>query len=245
MTSAARAFLACFATGWMTWSIALPAQPASTGPLTADTGRFPSPPNTDDQPQPETIDPDDGAPFVARVTAYLLSPEAGVAGLLFADGRELHVPPSLGRRLVDLVKPGQYVQVGARTHSAEGPPKLPTITAQDTGQSIDGSAQVNDGPPPPRDNQGTALIAMTVAGTVAQSLHGPRGEKNGVRLTSGVQVSFPPRVALEGGPRLAPGRQIKVEGFGRSSEFGTAVQATSITSPGEPALQVYDRNRPR
>lgn len=183
----------------------------------------------------------DGEPFEGRVAAYLLSPEAGVAGLLFTDGRELRVPPPVGRRLAALVRPGQAVQVGPAQGRA--PHGWPSVTVVETGQRLaaDEPAGSDDGPPAPPTERPAPLAPMHVSGIIERLLHGPRGETNGLLLTSGVQVAFPPRVALEAGSKWLPGKTVDVEGFGRSSEFGTAVQATSIGSPDEPPVKVYGR----
>ena len=189
----------------------------------------------------------DALPFEGRVAAYVLSPDAGVAGLLLDNGRQVRVPPHLGARLASLVQPGQWVRIGPEDTTAKdlGPARMRSITAVDAGRTLVDTAPAPLAgeplsPAPIGDvGDGATLHALKVSGTIRQTLKGARGEANGVLLTSGVQVAFPPHVGLEAGAWLVAGQTIEVEGFGRTSSYGTVVQATRIAAPGVAELKVY------
>ena len=190
--------------------------------------------------------PSEDVAFEARVAAYLLSPEGGVAGLVFDDGRQVFVPPGLGDRLAALVQPGQQARVGPRREEERGPGSVRTITAVASGATL-GEKAPGEGRPAPRaaDGSGSTLQAMQAGGSIRLRLHGPRGETNGLLLDTGTQVFFPPHVAIEAGDALRPGRTVKVDGYGRTSAYGTVIQATTLTGPDGRAVVVYGSPTPR
>lgn len=197
---------------------------------------------------PNATSPDaaaNDAPFEGRVAAYVLSPDGRVAGLVLENGRQVSVPPHLGEQLVLLVQPGQQVRVGARRDDARGPGSLRTITAVASGLTLSSEPAAHVEPSPlgaPGERgaaSGAALEAMQAAGAIRLQLHGPRGETNGLLLDTGTQIFFPPHVANEAGDWLRRGDSIRVEGYGRTSRYGSVVQATRIEGPDGRTVTIY------
>ena len=208
-------------------AVAVPAVMAQAQPAPL----HPPPPRPIADPAAPTASGNDAA-FEGRVAAYLLSPDAGVAGLIFDDGRQVSVAPHLGGQLAALVRPGQQVRVGPRRDDAFGPGGARRITSIATGATLAEGPPDDPGPSPVAAGDATTALQPTQAtGTVRLLLRGPRGETNGMLLDTGTQVFFPPHVANEAADWLRPGNSVQVEGYGRSSGVGTVLQATRIAGP--------------
>lgn len=95
-------------------------------------------------------------------------------------------------------------------------------------------------PPPPADNlPGTVL--QTVQGIVARYLLNPYGEVDGLLLTDGTQVQFPPHMSDELVAAVRPGQPIRVQGF-RESEV--RIKANAISSGGATVVEHEPRGIP-
>jgi hypothetical protein len=103
-----------------------------------------------------------------------------------------------------------------------------SITNTATGESV-----VDQPPATPRIPpfaRGSTRTSLTVSGTVARFLVNPPGDVDGLVLTSGDEVRFPPHlgqmvVTALGGRTGTP---ITASGYGARNAFGTAVEADSM-----------------
>jgi hypothetical protein len=226
--------------------------PPPAGRPAADAARPPAPPGGPRaKPRAPGAPPAADGPLEGRVTGYLLSPEADVAGVLLDDGREVRVPPHLGPELATLLKPGDRVRWSGDMAATRGPGNVPapgTITALPSGRSLTdmppapGSAPV---PPAPLPQGQSALQQMRTSGIVQRVLTGPRGEPDGVVLDNGTQVSIAPRAPGAARRLLAVGTRLNVDGYGRTSRYGTVVQATALAHPGEAPITLFAPNPAR
>lgn len=227
-----------------------PATPADRDALSR-LGRAPRPVPAPGAQAGGPLPPADEAPTEGRVASYLLSPEAGVAGVLLDNGREIRVPPHLGTQLAALVKPGDVVRFSGRmapvpgaTAPVAGTPAAPmpapwTLTAVSSGSTLSDTPPAAREPAPLPPQGQSALQPMKVTGTVKRVLTGPQGEANGVVLDNGTQIAVPPQVPDAADHLMTVGTRLSVEGYGRTSSFGTAMQATSLAKPGEAPVTIY------
>jgi hypothetical protein len=81
--------------------------------------------------------------------------------------------------------------------------------------------------------------SLSATGNVEQWLVGRRGEINGMILSSGTQIKFPPHI----GDRLTltaqENSEIEVEGFGVENDYGTVIEAKTLQVDGEPLSVTY------
>jgi hypothetical protein len=171
--------------------------------------------------------------FSGKVESYLLNPEGLVDGLMLNNGLQVKFPPHLANSLIATVQLGDSVTVA-------GNPGIPsnigqeihafTITNTRTQRTV-----VNQPPPypppPPRNNYSN----LSVEGTVQHWLVGHRGEINGVILSSGAQVKFPPHVGDQlSNMATRVGDLLQVQGFGTNTSYGKVLAATFVTVNGQP-----------
>ena len=187
------------------------------------------------------------APSVTgTVQQYLLTPHGEVDGLLLKDGTVVKFPPHLGPVLTGLAKPGDEVTVvgflGPTTAYGRAIKAL-TITNKKTSQSVIDQPPAT--PPLPPDMRGLTRKPLTVRGTVARLLVNDKGDVDGIILSSGEQVKFPP----PNGPVIAmmfgQGKKtVEASGYGTQNAFGTVVDAMSLSMDGQ-AVPLAGKGRPR
>lgn len=185
-------------------------------------------------PQPQTLPPTaDGTTFTGEVQQYLLNPEGRVDGLLLNNGTQVSFPPHMSDSLVALVTPGAKVNV-------IGIPGIPTSFGQEVKAHMITNSQTGrtlvDQPPifPPKPPVSGIYSNLSVEGTAQHWLVGHRGEINGVILSGGDRVKFPPHVGnqLIGIAKL--GDKVQAQGFGTRNLYGQVLEATSLTVNGQP-----------
>jgi len=175
------------------------------------------------------------------VAQYDLTPRGDVDGLILTDGTEVHLPPYLGQQLVQAVKPGDSVTIhGLRARA------IPLVQAMSVTNDKSGTviADTNGfGAPRPGAGRPRAPRPMPPLGsdagqgtqikdTVKMTLHGPRGELNGVLLTNGTIVRLPPPAAAQLTTLLVAGTAITVTGHETSSNLGHVMAARAIGPTG-------------
>lgn len=185
-------------------------------------------------PQPQPPVPPEAYPAITgEVQQYLLNPEGRVEGLLLNNGTQVRFPPHMADSLVALVAPGARVTVsgtpGVSTSFGQEV-RARSITNNQTGRTLVEPPPTY--PPKPRV-QGT-YSNLSVEGTAEHWLVGHRGEINGVILSGGAEVKFPPHVGdqLIGMAKL--GDKVQAQGFGTRNSYGQVLQATSLTVNGQP-----------
>jgi hypothetical protein len=180
------------------------------------------------------------------VQQYLLNPHGEVEGVLLKEGTVVRFPPHLGTAVAGTAKPGDEVIVvgffGPATPHGQVVKAL-TITNTKTGQTV--TDQPPTTPPLPPDMRGLTLTPLTVQGTVAHVLTNERGEVDGLILSGGEEVKFPP----DNGAVVAmmveqqAGKTVEASGYGTQNAFGTAVDALSLTMNGQ-AIPLTGPGRP-
>jgi hypothetical protein len=204
---------------------------ASGGTLSAG-AQLPPPP-----PCPSAAYYQSAAPVVqGTVSRYLMNPNGEVDGLLLADGTQVKFPPHMSDDLVATIKPAQAVSVQGFREAA---------TSVKAFVISNGSASVTEHeprrPPAPPGARAGALAALSAQGTVQQLLYGPRGDVNGMVLSDGSIVRFPPHVAYQIGNLLQVGQAISATGYGVQNQYGKALEATAIGAQGQALQTLYGR----
>jgi hypothetical protein len=107
--------------------------------------------------------------------------------------------------------------------------KALTITNMATGQTV--ADQPPAGRPLPPELRGLTLTPLTVRGTVAHLNVNDHGNVDGLILSSGEQVKFPPpngaNVVMLLGQQS--GAMVQASGYGTRNAFGTVVDADAIS----------------
>ena len=181
------------------------------------------------QPHPKA----DETTFTGQVQQYLLNPEGKVDGVLLSNGLQVKFGPHLGDSLVAMIAPGAGVSItgtpGISTRFGQEV-KAKSITNSQTNQTLVKQPPAVPPQPPLQGNYSN----LSVEGTAQQWLVGHRGEINGVILSSGAQVKFPPHVGMQLLSLAQRGDRVQAEGFGTSNSYGQVLQATGLTVNEQP-----------
>lgn len=184
--------------------------------------------------------PDAAASTVAQgqVQRLLMNPYGEVDGLRLVDGTVARFPPPLSQALSAAVKPGDAVRIIGRPQS-RGNVKADAIVNTTSGQTVyDQPPAPDTGRPLPPHLRAQALRPQRVEGQVDTVLTGPRGEANGVILTDGSIVRFPPESL-----RLSvlPGASFAADGLGTRNALGTSLEAIRMGTSLSALQPLYDR----
>ncbi|WP_419342933.1 hypothetical protein ACM1PE_08005 [Achromobacter sp. PD1] len=155
-----------------------------------------------------------------------MNPYGEIDGLRLADGTLVLFPPHLSTALNAAVKPGDAVRIIGRLQ-VRGTVKADAIVNTTSGQTIyDQPPTPGVGLPPlPPHLRAQALRPQQVEGQVDAILTGPRGEANGVILSDGSIVRFPPeslRLSVQ------PGAPFAANGVGTRNTLGVSIEAISV-----------------
>lgn len=170
--------------------------------------------------------------YSGTVERYLLNPRGEVDGLLLSSGLEIKFPPHMASSLTATVKEDDRVRV-------TGTPGVASQFGQEIRAYSITNTQTNqtvvDQPPtrPPQPPVGNGYENLTAEGTAQHWLVGARGEINGIILSSGTQVKFPPHVGYELTNLAQRGSRIQAQGFGSRTSYGEVLEATSLTVDGQ------------
>jgi hypothetical protein len=184
--------------------------------------------------------------LTGTVQQYLLTPDGEVNGVLLQDGTVVKFPPHLGASLALIAQPGDTVAVvgilGAGNQYGRAI-KVLTITNSKTGQSL------VDRPPStkplPPDRRGLTLQPLSVSGSVAGLLVNHKGDVDGLILSGGEQVKFPPHNGSTVAMMLGQEQETVVaSGYGARNAYGTVVEALSLSIAGQ-AVPLTGPGRPR
>lgn len=207
-----------------------------------------------------TYDPAQLPAIQGKVAEYSLTPRGDVDGLILADGTEVYMPPHLGTRLSQAVKPGDAVTIrGLRARN------LPLVQAMQVSNDASGASVTDtgpgdgprDGPRGPRPPSGPDAAggpggpgapdqpALTAQGRVKAALHGPRGDVNGALLEDGTIIRMPPPEAQRLASQIAPGATVYVRGPGYAGPLGRVIAARAIGADANSTTPVSAPARPR
>jgi len=171
------------------------------------------------------------------VDRYLLHPLGDVEGLLLRDGSQLHFTARAAHELIAVVQPGDHVRV----HGRRLPPS-PIVQPDVIINVTDGGSLIVpsrlEHPIPPAEHRQT-LNMMNAVGTIRILLYDHlKGVVNGVILSDGTQVRFPPDVGERFRQSLQQDMDVEVEGYGTETEYGRSLEATSIRRKGAPVTHL-------
>ena len=170
-----------------------------------------------------TYDPSQLPETKGTLKQYTLSPRGDVDGLILTDGTEVKVPPHLSSQIVFAIRPGDPVSVRGLKARA-----LPLVSASQIRNDTSGVTVTDEGGPREREARGETLVT----GRIAQALHGPRGETNGVLLDTGMTVRMPPHEADRWEASIQPGQTLSIRGVVTATLLGQVMEARAIgTSP--------------
>jgi hypothetical protein len=192
------------------------------------------------------------------VRSFSYGPAGDVNGIILEPGTEVHVPPDQATQLNSLAPVGARVQATGWLH--EGPlgdthVDATTITNLNNQNSLNFQTPPPpldpEAPPPPNANPGapppppvppsvgpSAVLGPTTLGTDATITgvvrgfnFGPAGEVNGLILSGGTVVYFPPDPGNQVTLLVHPGARVRVRGWVRQGPAGNELlSAETITN---------------
>ena len=172
-------------------------------------------------------DPNQLPGFDGQVQQFTLSPRGDIDGLILKDGTEIKTPPHLSTAIAYAVKPGDTVTIHGLRAAA-----LPLVQAAAITDHASGRTIVDTGPEPRPPGvaaaPGTNAGVVEIQGAVRMSLHGARGEINGVLLQDGTVLRFPPDAVTDMTNLLQPGKNVVAEGDQVMSPVGKVMDVTAI-----------------
>lgn len=171
--------------------------------------------------------------YTGTVQQYLLNPEGRVDGLLLKNGLQVKFPPHLSNQLTSLIASNAEVSItgmaGTATRFGQEIRAI-QITNQKTQQTI-AAQSPNPLPPPPANS--ASYTSFSAEGNTQHWLVGHRGELNGLILSSGVEVKFPPHVGEQLVSMIQGNDKVQVQGFGSRNSYGQVIEATQLTINGQ------------
>ncbi|MGF6348936.1 hypothetical protein [Variovorax sp. W2I14] len=177
--------------------------------------------------------PQAGTVATGPVQQWLLNPNGDADGLLLADGTQVAFPPHLSAAAMQMLKPGDTVQVSGWRALDVPVMRMQALVAN--GRSL------TDQPPAPGMapalREPGALSAMSAGGRIERLLYTDRGDVHGVVLADKTIVRFPPHIGAMYGAQLQPGAQFQARGWGTRGAQGTALEASSL---GQTADSLHD-----
>jgi hypothetical protein len=164
------------------------------------------------------------------ITQFLLNPRGEADGFILDATRQVHFPPHLGTRVTQRVALGQTVIVrGVKPRAAD------MISAVSIAPN-DGEAIVDEGPhhdEHEREPSQLEPLATELAGTIALSLYGPKGELRGALLDDGTSLRMSHDAADELQAYLSPGARVRAWGELVESRYGRTLEVSEIAHEAE------------
>jgi hypothetical protein len=178
--------------------------------------------------------PQPGAEFVrvrGTVTDLTTAPKGEIDGLMLDSGKWVHWPPHLTDRFTAIVAKGDKVEASGYVETdPKGGTKveistLTNLRTKDTRDNPDRPA------PPKADVDRGGGDALTVNGTIKEFTTAPKGEVDGLMLSDGTWVHWPPHLAERFTGILAKGDKIKVTGvMGTGPKGDTKLEVSTVTN---------------
>jgi hypothetical protein len=189
------------------------------------------------------------------VKRFTTAPKGEVDGFILSDDTWVHWPPHLEDRFTAIVKKGDRVEVTGRYETLPKGEKVfevSTLTNLATRAS-----RTNDDRPPPRKGKGKKARARligpdrTVTGTVRRFTTAPKGEVDGMELSDGTVVHWPPHLERRFTAIVEKGDRVRVVGWDETKPRGKRVLevrtvtnlATKATRTNEDAPSLPERLR--
>ena len=194
-----------------------------TGFAQAPPAPMPDPPSGGISQTP-LYDPAQLPSFTGRVQQFTLTPRGEIDGVILSDGTEVKTAPPLSTSIAYSIKPGDTVTIHGLRAVAIPLIQAVSLTDDTSGRRIvDEDLGPGPGGRPPAPNAAEPRLAE-VQGAIRMSLHGPRGEINGVLLTDGTVLRLPPDAAVNLVTLLQPGRMVIAQGDEVSNPIGKVLE---------------------
>jgi len=170
--------------------------------------------------------------FTGKVQQFTLTPGGEIDGLILSDGTEVKTPPHLSTSIAYAIKPGDTVIIHGLRAAAIPLVQATSLTDQTSGRTIvdGGPGQGSQGSRQLFGSDRTGMVQ--VQGAIRMSLHGVRGEINGVLLTDGTVLRLPSNAVSNMGSLLQPGKTVVAQGDELSSPIGRMLEVRAIGSSG-------------
>ena len=224
----------------------MPPPPASGPVPPAPLGATPPVPPV--PPMAPAAAPDAGTVATGRVQQWLINSNGDADGLLLADGTQVAFPPHLSTAVMQVLKPGDTVQVSG--WRAPGVPVVRMQSLSANGRSVADQPPAPGMAPPTPPIASTpptsralrepgALSAMSASGRIERLLYTDRGDVRGVLLADKTIVRFPPHIGAAYGAQLQPGAQLHARGWGTRGAQGAALEATSLGPTADTVRELF------
>jgi hypothetical protein len=208
------------------------------------------------------------------VKGFTEAPKGEIDGMALSDGTVVHWPPHLEKKFTAIVKKGDRVEVVGRRVTLKQGEKLfeaRTVTNLTTKASYTrdddkplppkdkkdkdkkDKKDKKDGPPPPKDKKDKERKRVvgpdrTVTGTIERFTAAPKGEIDGMVLSDGTVVHWPPHQERLFTTIVKKGDRVRVVGFDEIKPKGEQVLvvrsvtnlATKMTRVNEDAPSASD-----
>jgi hypothetical protein len=185
--------------------------------------------------QTPLYDPAQLPSFTGRVQQFTLTLRGEIDGVILSDGTEVKTAPALSTSMAYSIKPGDTLTIHGLRAAAIPLLQAVSITDRTSGKTIvDADSGPRPGSRPPGPGTGETQQA-DAQGIIRMSVHGPRGEINGVLLTDGTVLRLPPDAALTLTSLLQPGKTVFAQGDGVSNAIGKVLDVREI-GPSRDAL---------
>lgn len=183
---------------------------------------------------------DDQETVKGTVKEFTEAPKGEIDGMALSDGTIVHWPPHLERKFTAIVKKGDRVEVvGRRETLPKGEKVFEARTV--TNLATEESYTKDDAPPPPKGKKdkgkkgkGRDRIAgpdRTVTGKVERFTEAPKGEIDGMELSDGTVVHWPPHMERQFTAIVKKGDRVRVIGWDETKPKGEKVlEVRSLTN---------------
>lgn len=154
------------------------------------------------------------------VEKLLKNDRGHVDGLVFEDGFEVHFPPHVGRKVVELIKVGDKADVHGRQETRpRGEVVFEAVRIDSQGQTL-----TVDRPQPPHGPKGKAKgkseKPMNASGAVKAFATNPHGAIDGLILDDDTVVKFPPHLGDALQELVDVGDKVQIEGRRHETPHG-------------------------
>lgn len=161
------------------------------------------------------------------VERFILDPRGEVEGLLLVGGIHLYVTSRAADQLVSTFAPGNLVQVYGRLFTDERLVQADAVTNVTTGTTF--SVPLRLDLPMQEQERTLSMTEMTAAGTIRAFFYHPlKKVLQGLLLSDGTQVRFPPDASQTLRQSFHIGEPVAARGNGTTNRFGRAVEALAI-----------------
>ena len=161
------------------------------------------------------------------VERFILDPRGEVEGLLLVGGIHLYVTSRAADQLVGAFAPGNRVQVYGRLFADERLVQADAVINVTAGMTFTVPLRLDL--PMQEQERTLSMTEMTAAGTIRALFYHPlKRIVQGMLLSDGTQVRFPPDASHTLRQSFHIGEPVAARGNGTTNRFGRAVEALAI-----------------